>query len=75
MPEPAPGYEAALADQLIQRHPDLVATLEDDLAIHRARTAVITRFIHDPAYDDTARRALAKALHLPEPRPEKPHGH
>jgi len=68
MPKPDTGYEATLATQLCERHPALLATLEDDIAMLRARIAVVTRFIHNPTYDDTARRALAQALQLPEPR-------
>lgn len=70
MPEPPADYTAALATQLRGRHPDLLATAEHDLAILRARIALVTRFIHNTAYDDTARRALAQALQLPEPAPE-----
>ncbi len=63
-----PGYEEALAGELCTRHPALVASLEDDLALLRGRIAIVAAFIHNPAYDDTARRALAQALGLPEPR-------
>ena len=61
------GYVQALAGELCTRHP-LVASLEDDLALLRGRIAIVATFIHNPAYDDTARRALAQALGLPEPR-------
>lgn len=71
MPKPATGYESTLATQLCERHPSLLATAENDLAILRARIAVVTAFIHNPTYDDTARRALAQALQLPEPRPDR----
>jgi hypothetical protein len=62
------GYVDGLAAQLTQRHPDLLARAENDLAILRARLAIVTAWIHDQAYDDTARRALAQALSLPEPK-------
>ena len=65
------GYVATLADQLTQRHPDLLSA-EKDLAILRGRLEIVRSWIHNPAYDDTARRALAQALQLPEPRPDKP---
>ena len=66
MAEHTPGYVAALAGQLTERHPDLIAA-ENDLALLRGRIAIVTTFIHDPAYDTTARRALAQALQLPAP--------
>jgi hypothetical protein len=70
------GYVADLAIQLGQRHPSLLATAENDLAILRGRLAIVTAFIHNTDYDDTARRALAQALQLPEPTPkETPGGH
>jgi hypothetical protein len=43
-------------------------TAEDDLQVLRGLLAEAVAFIHDPAYDDTARRALARRLNLPEPR-------
>lgn len=70
MAEHTPGYAATLAGQLLERQPALLATAENDLAILRARLAIVTAFIHNPAYDNTARRALAQALHLPDPAPE-----
>jgi hypothetical protein len=80
MAEHPPAYVDGLATQLTQRHPDLLARAENDLAILRARLAIVARFIHNPTYDDTARRALAQALGLREPTapktaPEKTHGH
>ncbi|MEV8248142.1 hypothetical protein AB0R01_30870 [Streptomyces rochei] len=57
-----------LAGQLCNRHTALLATVENDLAILRGRIAIVATFIHNPAYDHTARRALAQALGLPEPR-------
>ena len=68
MADHPPGYVATLADQLTERHPDLLAA-ENDLAILRGRIAVVTAFIHNPVYDTTARRALAHALQLPAPAP------
>jgi len=70
MPEPAPGYVATLAGQLTHRHPDLLSA-EKDLALLRGRIEIVRRFIHDTAYDATARAALAQALQLPDPAPEK----
>lgn len=61
------GYVQALAGELCTRHPDLLSA-ENDLALLRGRIAIVATFIHNPAYDDTARRALAQALGLPEPR-------
>jgi hypothetical protein len=60
------AYTTHLADQLYQRYPDLL-TAETDLAILRARLAVVTTFIQNPIYDTTARHALAQALNLPGP--------
>lgn len=67
----AERYAANLAAQLTERHPSLLATAENDLAVLRGRLAIVTAFIHNPAHDNTARRALAQALNLPEPTPEK----
>jgi outer membrane protein TolC len=61
-----PGYLKELSDQLYQRYPDLL-TAEKDLAILRGRMEIVRQFIHEPAWDDTARRQLAQALGLPEP--------
>lgn len=71
MREADQGYVTALATELQCRHPALI-TAEDDLALLRARLAIVTTWIHNQAYDDTARRALAQALGLREPTPEKP---
>jgi hypothetical protein len=65
-----PAYVAGLATQLGDRHPSLLATAEQDLAVLRGRLALTVAFIHDPTHDHTARRALAQALGLPEPSPE-----
>lgn len=70
MTVPDAAYVTELADELRHRHPDLVSA-ENDLAVLRGRIAIVATFIHDPAYDDTARRALAQALGLPEPTPER----
>lgn len=69
MAEPT-GYVAELAQDLYQRYPDLL-TAENDLALLRARLAIVTTWIHDDAWDDTARRTLARRLQLPEPTPPK----
>ncbi|NUV54622.1 hypothetical protein G6W51_17220 [Streptomyces coelicolor] len=61
------GYVQALADQLCTRHTALITTAENDLALLRGRIAIVAAWIHNDAYDDTARRALAQALGLPEP--------
>lgn len=84
MAEHTPGYDAALAaaehhgyinnlaTQLGDRHASLLATAEDDIALLRARIAIVTRFIQNPAHDRAAREALARDLAFPAP--EKPHG-
>jgi hypothetical protein len=69
-----PAYVATLAGQLQARHPDLLARAENDLAILRARLALVSRWINNPANDHNARRSLAQTLGLPEPSPEKTHG-
>ncbi|MGW3383290.1 hypothetical protein ACWDCO_24280 [Streptomyces albogriseolus] len=61
-----PAYVDTLARELCTHHSDLLSA-ENDLALLRGRIAIVTTFIHNPAYDDTARRALAQALGLPEP--------
>ncbi|MEU9703061.1 hypothetical protein [Streptomyces sp. NPDC047981] len=42
-------------------------TSEDEVQQLRARLALVTGWIHNPAYDLTARAALAHSLGLPEP--------
>ncbi|MFD7995574.1 hypothetical protein [Streptomyces mexicanus] len=61
------GYVDTLAGQLCTRHTALLATAENDLAVLRGRIAIVAAWIHNDAFDDTARRALAQALGLPEP--------
>jgi len=68
MADRSAGYVAELAAELYQQYPDLL-TAEKDLAILRARFAIVATWIQNIAYDDTARRALAQALQLPEPAP------
>jgi hypothetical protein len=70
MPDTNQAYVDTLANQLCTRHTALLATAENDLAVLRSRIALTVAFIHDPAYDHTARQALAKRLGLPEPSPE-----
>jgi hypothetical protein len=66
------AYIDRLATELETRpallRPALLRAAEDDLALLRARLALVAAWIHNPVYDDTARRALAQALNLPEPR-------
>ena len=45
---------------------------ERELQTLRGRLATTVAFIHDPAYDLTARQALAQRLNLPEPRTYTP---
>lgn len=49
-------------------HDDPLRTAEDDLKVYRERAAKVAAFINDPAYDLTARQALAERLGLPGPR-------
>lgn len=42
-------------------------TAEDELAILRRRIATVATWIHNQAYDRSAREALARDLRLPEP--------
>lgn len=71
MAEHTPDYVATLAGQLQARHPDILARAENDLAILRARLALVARWINNPANDRDARRSLAQTIGLPEPAPEK----
>jgi hypothetical protein len=74
MADHTPAYVATLAGQLQARHPDLLARAENDLAIYRARLALVARWINNPANDRDACSSLAQTLGLPEPSQEKPHG-
>ncbi|MGV9891672.1 hypothetical protein [Streptomyces sp. NPDC003395] len=65
------AYVDKLASQLHCRHASLLATAENDLALLRGRLAIVAAWIHNDAWDDTARRHLAQALGLPEPSPQK----
>ncbi|QLJ06790.1 hypothetical protein HZZ00_37820 (plasmid) [Streptomyces sp. NEAU-sy36] len=67
MPDTEQPYVDTLANQLHTRHPDLLATAENDLAVLRTRIALTVAFIHDPTYDHNARTALAQRLGLPGP--------
>jgi hypothetical protein len=40
---------------------------EDELQVRRGRDALISGFIHNPAYDRDSRIALARLLDLPRP--------
>ncbi|MFF7795602.1 hypothetical protein [Streptomyces sp. NPDC007991] len=71
MPDRDQAYADILTTQLQDRHPDLLSA-ENDLALLRARLAIVTTWIHEDAWDDTARRTLAQRLGLPEPNPPKP---
>lgn len=42
---------------------------EEDLQLLRGRLRKVAEFIHDPAFDLEARRALAQRLDLPAPSP------
>ncbi|MEU1133546.1 hypothetical protein ABZ383_27440 [Streptomyces sp. NPDC005900] len=61
------AYTAELAHQLCTRHTALITTAENDLALLRARLALVTTHIHDTNLNLTARQTLAQALGLPEP--------
>ena len=63
------AYEAQLVRQLRSERPDLLRAAEDELQRLRGLLATVARHINNPAYDHTARTALAKALGLPEPAP------
>ncbi|MFD6149421.1 hypothetical protein [Streptomyces sp. NPDC060243] len=62
-----PAYIAQLTQQLRDR-PDLLATAEDDLAKARRERTILVGWLHNPAYDLTARTTLAHLLGLPEPQ-------
>jgi hypothetical protein len=61
------GYVAILAEQLCTRHTALIASIEDDLASHRQRLAVVVRFLHNEAIAHDIRQNLARDLQLPAP--------
>lgn len=61
-------YVRDLAEQLRERYPDLLAA-EKDLALLRARLAIVATWLHNPTHCADARRALAQDLNLPEPAP------
>lgn len=65
------AYVDTLAGQLQTRHPDLLTRAENDLAIYRARLALVALWINNPANDAQARRSLAQTLGLPEPLREQ----
>lgn len=70
MTDHAQAYVDTLAGQLQTRHPDLLNRAENDLAIYRARLALVSRWINNPANDRDACRSLAQALGLPGPAGE-----
>jgi hypothetical protein len=65
MPEQA--YEDELVGQLRTRRPDVLRAAEDELQRLRHVLGTVARFVNNPAYDHTARAALARDLQLPEP--------
>jgi hypothetical protein len=67
MADRARAYVDTLATQLRTRQPSALDAAEDDLALLRARLALVARFIHDPTHDRAAREALARELALPGP--------
>lgn len=67
MADADPTYVATLAGQLCKQHAAIVDSLEDDLAEHRTRMQVITRFIHNEAIALDVRLNLAHDLRLPGP--------
>jgi hypothetical protein len=64
---PEQTYIDQLAGQLRCNHAAVITNLEDDLAEHRGRIAVVTRFLHNPAIALDIRQGLARDLQLPEP--------
>lgn len=49
--------------------PGLLRIAEDELQRLRGQLATVAAFIHDPAHDLSARRALAHLVKLPQPVP------
>ena len=66
MPEHTPGYVAALATQLREKHPDLVSA-ERELQKFRGFKTTVARFLHNQAIALDIRQGLAADLHLPAP--------
>lgn len=64
---PDPAYVATLAGQLRTTRPDIVRAAEDELQRLRQVLGTVARFVNNPAYDHTARAALANDLDLPAP--------
>lgn len=50
---------------------DDLRAAEDDLQRIRGLLALVTAWLHNPAYDHTARHALAQSLGIPGPAPER----
>ncbi|MFF9287574.1 hypothetical protein [Streptomyces griseosporeus] len=61
------AYVDTLASQLCAAHQAIVDNLEDDLAEHRGRMAIIARFINNEAIALDIRQGLAQDLRLPAP--------
>ncbi|MEU5322929.1 hypothetical protein AB0G67_40195 [Streptomyces sp. NPDC021056] len=60
-------YVDELATQLRTERPDVLRAAEDELQRLRRLFGAVTRYIHNPAHDHTARAALARDLGLPAP--------
>lgn len=71
-PDTEQPYVDKLANQLCCRHAPLLATAEDDNAVLRSRLALALACLHNPAGRAVARRAIARAIGVPEPAPEVP---
>lgn len=61
-------YVQALADELCATHAPLLASAENDLALLRARLALVTTWIHNPTYDATARATTTAQTDLAHTR-------
>lgn len=72
MPDTQQSYVDKLTTQLCCRHAPLLATAEDDNAVLRSRLALAVPCLHNSAYDYNTRRAIARAIGVPEPAPEVP---
>lgn len=66
------AYVDQLATELSGRRPDVLRAAEDELQRLRSLLGTVARFINNPQHDYNARVALAQALNLPTPNPEKP---